>query len=40
MGLLQVGTSILMGSSLVPAALAAAAMAFISKMMALTNLAP
>ena len=40
MGLLQARASTLMGSSLVPAALAAAAIASASEMMALTNLAP
>ena len=40
MGLLCVGASTSIGSSLVPAALAAAAIASASKIMALTNLAP
>ena len=40
MGLLRAGASTLMRSSLVPAALATAAIASIFEMMALTNLAP
>ena len=40
MGLLWVGVFMSIGSSLVPAALAAAAIASAFEMMALTNLAP
>ena len=40
MGLLHAGASTSIGSSLVPAALAAAAIASVSEMIALTSLAP